>query len=34
MLEKYLELISRDRDRGFGVMSPLVLLPVEADPIP
>ena len=29
-----LELVSRDRDRGFGVMSPLVLLPAEANLIP
>ena len=32
--EEYLELVPRDRDRGFGVMSPLVLLPAEANPIP
>ena len=27
------ELVPRDRDRGFGVISPLVLLPAEADPV-
>ena len=32
--EKCLELVLRDRDRGFGVMSPLVLLPAEADLVP
>ena len=32
--EECLELVPRDRDRGFGVMSPLVLLPAEADPVP
>ena len=32
--EECLELVPRDRDRGFSVMSPLVLLPVEADPVP
>ena len=29
--EKCLEFVLCDRDRGFGVMSPLVLLPAEAD---
>ena len=32
--EESLELVPRDRDRGFYVMSPLVLLPAEADPVP
>ena len=31
--EECLELVPRDRDKGFGVMSPLVLLPAEADPV-
>ena len=29
-----LELVPHDRDRGFGVMSLLVLLPAKADPVP
>ena len=32
--EECLESVLCDRDGGFGVMSPLVLLPAEADPIP
>ena len=32
--EERLELVPRDRDRGIGVMFPLVLLPAEADPVP
>ena len=32
--EEGLELVPRDRDRGIGVMSPLVLLPAEANPVP
>ena len=32
--EECLELVSRDCNRSFGVMSPLVLLPAEADPVP
>ena len=32
--EECLELVPHDRDRSFGVMSPLVLLLVEADPVP
>ena len=31
--EERLELVPRDRDRGLCVMSPLVLLPAEADPV-
>ena len=29
-----LELVPRNRDRDFGVMLPLVLLPAEANPVP
>ena len=32
--EDYLEFVPCDRDGSFGVMSPLVLLPAEADPVP
>ena len=32
--EERLEFVPGDRDRGIGVMSPLVLLPSEANPIP
>ena len=32
--EERLELVPGDRDSGIGVMSPLVLLSVEADPVP
>ena len=32
--EECFELVPRDRDRGFGIMFPLVLLPTEADPVP
>ena len=32
--EECLELVSRDRDRNFGVMSLLILLPAEVDPVP
>ena len=32
--EKCLELVPRNRDRGFGIMSLLVLLPAEADLVP
>ena len=31
--EECFELVPRDRDKGFGVISPLVLLPAEADPV-
>ena len=31
--EECLELIPRDRDRSVYIMSPLVLLPAEADPV-
>ena len=31
--EEYRELVPRDRDRGFGDMFLLVLLPMEADPV-
>ena len=34
MAEEYLEFVSYDRDGSFGVMSPLVSLPAEADPVP
>ena len=30
-MEECLELVSRDRDRGFGVISPLISLPAETD---
>ena len=33
-MEKCLELVLHDRDRGFGVMSPFILLSAEADPVP
>ena len=33
-MEECLKLVPRNRDRDVGVMSPLVLLPAEADPIP
>ena len=32
--EKCLELVLRDQNRGFRVMSPLVVLPAEAGPVP
>ena len=32
--EERLEFVPGDRDRGVGVMSPLVLLPSEANPVP
>ena len=32
--EECLEFVPCDRDRGFGVIFPLVLLPLEADPVP
>ena len=32
--EECLEFVPCDQDRGFGVISPLVLLPAEADPVP
>ena len=32
--EERLELVLRDRDRGLCIMSPLILLPAEADPVP
>ena len=32
--EESLEFVSCDRDGGFSVMSPLVLLLAEADPVP
>ena len=31
--EECFEFVPYDRDGGFGVMSPLVLLPAEADPV-
>ena len=31
--EEYLEFVLGDRDRGVGVISPLVLLPAEANPV-
>ena len=34
MAEECLEFVSCDRDGGFGVISPLILLPAEADPVP
>ena len=33
-VEERLELFPRDRNRSVRVMSPLVLLPAEADPVP
>ena len=33
-MEEHLKLVPRDRDRGVGIMSPLVLLLAEADLIP
>ena len=32
--EERLEFVLGDRDRGVGVISPLVLLPAEANPVP
>ena len=32
--EECLKFVPRDRNRGFGVMSPLVLLLAEANPVP
>ena len=34
LAEERLELFPRDRNRSVCVMSPLVLLPAEADPVP
>ena len=34
LVEECFEFVSCDRDRGFGDISPLVLLPAEADPVP
>ena len=34
LAEERFELVSRNRDRDFCVMSPLVLLPAEADLVP
>ena len=34
LAEERLELVPGDRDKGVGVMSPLVLLPAEANPVP
>ena len=33
MAEECLEFVPCDRDEGFNVMSPLLLLPAEADPV-
>ena len=33
MTEERLELVPRDRNRNLFIMSPLVLLPAEADPV-
>ena len=33
-LEERLELVLRDRDKGVCILSPLVLLPAEANPVP
>ena len=33
LTEECLKLIPRDQDRGVDVMSPLILLPAEADPV-
>ena len=34
LAQQRLEFVSGDRDRGVGVISPLVLLPAEANPVP
>ena len=33
-MKEHLELVPRDREKGFYIMSPLVLLPAEADLVP